>query len=145
METATAAPKLVISFSGLLARIAHGDVSLDEVRDGLFYFGCARRRVFEYDETGGTEVRNAFRQDEDAGRLILGELQEILLQAEAEGRAVWRESRDHNTYEQLNALLEANGVAPLPIESLDWSQRYHYNYPTVRELAQAAGIQIFGY
>ena len=145
METATAAPKLTISFSGLLFRIARGEVALEEVRDGLFYFGCARKRVFEYDETGGTEVQNAFRHDEETGLDILCQLQDLLLHAEAEGRVAWRESRDHNTYEQLNALLEANGVEPLPIESLDRSQRYHYNYPTVRELAQAAGIQIFGY
>jgi hypothetical protein len=105
--------KVFLSLMGTLRLMQDGEVSDDDLAHGLFYLGCTRTYVLETNPEKLQEIQGLFATDLEKGLEVHTKLQQALLTAEAEGRAVWRPSHKGNTQEQLNGLLVANGAQPL--------------------------------
>ena len=129
--------KLFVSFTSLLRELKQGTITQADLDSGLYYFGCIREHAVDPWQDDTNEVQWFFKGDMDRGRQVHEQLKEAVLKAEQEGRIVFRSLEDYNTYEQLNALLVANGYEPL-----DSEMEFSYNYPRVEELVQEKGLAL---
>jgi hypothetical protein len=122
-------PKLFISFSLLMSRLAEKKVTWADLSRGLFYFGCTREHVIN-PGANGEYVEMVVEENSD----VLSRLQKAVLKAEKEGRVAWRKRDEHNSYEQLDGLLVSNGFKPLAEEDSNvlGGDRSHYNYSSVQ-------------
>lgn len=112
-----------------------------------FYFGCARSQVFQHIEKDGKEVQQAFANHphgERAGLIILGRLQQILLQAESEGRVAWRSPFGVSSYRQLALLVDGIGQNRLSFALANIPIAPHYNRTIAKKLAEKAGLRVYG-
>lgn len=111
-STRTRAATLVLSWSGLLRQLYDRSLTFDELEGALFYFSCTRDHVFS-DGVGDSsgEMQSYYVDDAVRCAAIYATLCQALIQAEAEGRVAWREGCI-NSFEQLNQLLEINGLTP---------------------------------
>jgi hypothetical protein len=105
---------LVLSWSGLLAQIYSGDVAIADLGNALFYFGCTRDHVF-VNGVGGEdgEMQRAYAENPQRCNQIYRTLLDVILAAEADGRVVWRQLGQSNSYRQLNELLSSRGLPPV--------------------------------
>lgn len=128
-RTSTKEPKLFVSFSSLMSRLASKKVKWVDVDRGLFYFGCTREHVME-PGAGGEYMETVITENPD----ILKRLQKAVRKAENEGRVSWRKRQEYNNYAQLNELLVGNGFKPLADadDNEQCGDSSHYNYPAVK-------------
>jgi hypothetical protein len=111
---------LVISFTGALYQIGSGKLTARDLDSALFYLGCARQHAFD----PSAEELQHVSQKKRVHKIIT----EALERAEDDGRVIWRNPYESNSYEDLNTLLKANGYKKLDFSRYD---QLHYNYPTV--------------
>lgn len=106
---------ICLSFSGLLREMGRGTVTADDLAEAIFYMGCLRERVFDYDKSGGFELKyQLLGLVESEKRAILQKVQDAVANAEAHHRVAWRESvNQRNNWDQLNQLLEENDLPQL--------------------------------
>src|SRR5512134_1866567 len=103
---------LFISFTGLLKAIRDEKIRPSDLRDGLFYFGCAREHLLE--PTVETEAVDIFRHDFHAAFKAHLDIFREFIRAEGERRATSRSARQRPSFEQLNWLLIHNGYPAIP-------------------------------
>ncbi len=106
---------LFVSLTGLLKWITRNPAEMHLLQNGLFYFGCAREAVFDFDPA---------MLDKHIWRIAL--VRRALLSAEAEGRVAWRTADGRCSFEQLNELLQHNNLQPLTV-----SRHLKYSAPEV--------------
>lgn len=101
------------SFSFLLGRSSHEDFapSDEALRTGLFTFSCTREAVFEdtisrkyIDDVVGGE------QAEKMWSVLRNRLRPAILQAENEGRVIWRTQDETMGFERINAFLKKHDL-----------------------------------
>ena len=141
--------KLFVSFTALLRHLKDGSVVQNDLNHGLFYFGCTRSYVF--DDIQPKEVEWFFRDDMEAGAAALAQVRGAIVLAEAEGRCIWREAHEMNSYEALNDLLVKNGYSynrhggpAIVFENDNRTENpsYAYCYPGVRDRIAEAAIPL---
>ncbi|OPZ88794.1 MAG: hypothetical protein BWY75_01442 [bacterium ADurb.Bin425] len=118
-------PKLFISFSGTLASLAAGTVLVQELRNGLFVFGCTRDYFFG---NGSAEKHRELVVRENPE--LYGVLQDAIIKAETEGRVRWIVT--YSSYELISDLLVANGFEPLAVAA----DAFGFNYPAVQQYSK---------
>lgn len=130
--------KLFVSFTSLLAAITHGTVNADDLKNGLFFFGCRREHAFHPGASGETDERTWQKGRYAAAHPVIVD---ALLVAEAEGRASWHNMavRKDSPWNLLDGLLTRNGFPPLqPLSDLSC----HYGYPNVKETVAERGLPL---
>jgi len=121
--------KLFVSFSSLLGAITDGTVNAEDLKNGLFFFGCRREHALQPGAAGEVDERQWKKGSYAAAHPTLVD---ALLAAEQEGRASWHNMavRTDSPWNLLDGLLTRNGFPPLqPLSDLN----AHYCYPHVRE------------
>lgn len=103
--------KLFVSFTALLREMKNDRVTEKDLERGLFYFGCTRRHAFEPGTQGESNELMWIFKDTDEAQATHQVLLKYVQKAEADGRCVWREADQMNSYEQLNALLVKHGYS----------------------------------
>src|SRR5208282_1806122 len=103
--------KLFVSFTALLKAMRDDKVTEKDLERGLFYFGCTRRHAFEPGAQGDSNELEWFFKDATEATATHQVLLKYVEKAEKDGRCVWREASQPNTYEQLNALLVKHGYS----------------------------------
>ena len=104
--------KLFVLFTALLKAMRDDKVTEKDLERGLFYFGCTRRHAFEPGAQGDSnELEWWFFKDATEATATHQVLLKYVEKAEKDGRCVWREANQPNTYEQLNALLVKHGYS----------------------------------
>lgn len=131
--------KLFVSFTGTMHKLSRGEVTASDLENGLFAFGCCREHAL-YPGVHGEYVET-----------VVGEyprhhaaLFVALLDAEDDGRVVWRTGPEGNmSYGLVSGLLERNGYARIAAEpsSSTWCID-SYCYPGVRERVEEAGLDV---
>ena len=126
--------KLFVSFTSLLRLVAEGHVTAEDLRQGLFFFGCWRDHALDADAlrlyADGTRYSTAQAAIADAVR-----------RAEGEGRAAWHNGpkRHGNPWRKLDDLLCDNGFPPLKVQHDIGS---HYCYPGARDAVADKGLNL---
>jgi hypothetical protein len=125
-------PKLFISFTGTMAALVTGLVKVEDLKAGLFVFGCTRGHAITPGAAKEYVEPVVQRYPELHAQLVAA-----VLEAEAAGRVRWRGLREHTDYPLVNELLTANGYQPLmPFEEYRGDREWmtdHYNLQTVAE------------
>ena len=133
--------KLFPSFNRLLALVRDGEITEEDLADGLFYFGCAREALeFSVAQAGSNcSVSFAFGLNnykviddplklQDAmehAKKVYVLIREAVFRAESEGRAVFRGLEKGPNYKQLNDLLDGNGIDVSSVKHLESVIYYH--------------------
>lgn len=125
--------KLLVSFSGLIARLAHGQFAISDLNDALMYFGCTREYLMEGKMP--SEIVKAI-EDAEKQATMLSAIRRMIETAEHDGRIDWRPHGGYLSYTQLNKLLVKNGFKP--IDPLGQK----YDYPVVAEAVIAADLPL---
>lgn len=131
--------KLFLSFSTLLREIADNCLTEEDLKQGLFMFGCTRGHAIEPGAKGETDERKWNQGKNAAAHPILVN---ALLEAERDGRAVWlkgedgRATRSHVTI--FNELMAAKGL-PLLQRTSDFA---HHSYPEWRDRIEEEGLPL---
>lgn len=110
-------PTVFLSFLPTCQAVASGQTPA--LKGGIFYFGCTREHLFP--SKGGIEGgRLQFREFWGSGRpkgmsadVAFDRVKRAVAAAERQNRVAWRPIGGRNTFDQLNALLSANGFAPI--------------------------------
>ena len=121
--------KLFISFTGTLQALSGGIVSVDDLNEGLFVFGCTRNHALN-PGAAGEHVESVVREHPELHRALC----DALLLAEAAGRVRWRTLEQGNaSFELVDELLVANGYKKLnrTSEMDPWT----YSYPAVERFS----------
>ena len=126
--TTTVTP-LVISYGGTLRSLVRGTVTLAELAQAVFYFGCERDHFF--DEACAYRELETERAVSEADLEIWRSYRELIVAAEAAGRVGWRQAGESSSWAQLNALLESNHLPAIDPWDEDEPQMGRYNYPAV--------------
>lgn len=107
--------KLFYSFTFLLAQLRHGVITPTDLQAGLFAFQVSRSLVL-FDNLQEVEARHFLEgnyEDEERNPLYtswVGTLQPVVLQAEKEGRAIWRaDGERYLPYKRLAGFLNDQG------------------------------------
>ena len=141
--------KLFVSFTALLRYMRDDKVTEKDLERGLFYFGCTRDHAFNPGHSGESNELPWIFKDPTEAQATHQVLLKYVEKAEKEGRCIWREPHEMNTYEQLNALLVKHGYShdraggPAILWEPDnrtenpW---YAYCYPGVRD--RVAEVQL---
>ncbi len=131
--------KLFLSFTALLRLLSEDKVSFEDLRHGLFYFGCTRAHAYEPGSSGETDERQWSNGAYAVGHPMLVNM---LRQAEIDGRADWRRTTDapnRDPWEVLDDLLERNGHKRIKhARSLGWNA----GYPAMADALAQAGIDV---
>lgn len=131
--------KLLISFTGVLYAIHNGRLTEEDLADALFYFGCTRQHALNPGAEGEANELEWVSEDRPEQERVHQILTNAILEAEKDGRIVWRAVGSPNTFEQLNALLEANGYSGLDFGRYD---QPYYKYPTVQQAVTEQGYPL---
>ena len=112
---------LFISFTSLLYSMKRGEISQDQLDNGLFVFGCSREYALDpfcYNEESVAQVfTNAEGvYDQTRARQVVEQIHDALLAAERDGRAYLRHREESFSYGMLSDVLERNGYARLPTQ-----------------------------
>ena len=131
---------LFVSFTSTLYALKTGSVTEVDLASGIFFFGCGREHAFDpwSGDPASNEVEWHFEDDLEKGREVHKAFVSALVQAEVDGRVHWHKS-ERTSYDELNALLEKNGVGKVATGSIDDS---HYNYPTVVQKVKEAELPL---
>ena len=127
---------LFISFTALVRALFDQRVTDWNLANGIFYFGCARNYLLTGNEVN-PPVNEVTRLTDNSELqiLIMNILREAVLFAEKNGRAAWREENGSNNFEQLQELLEENGI------KVKFDEHEPYSYPAVkRALEKVPGV-----
>jgi len=138
--------KLYVSFTNLVKRMQNEEVTPEDLEEALFYFRCAKihlekpirgnremRLYFNLrsqEEVNGEKPPN-YKEDLEGAIIVYDAIKTAVSLAETEGRAVFRELEGMNTFEQLNQLLEANGIDVSTVRHLE--QEADYSRKVIRE------------
>ena len=124
---------LFVSFTGLLYALDRGEISQEQLDNGLFFLGCKREHALAPGATGGEFSEVSYmglthdgltRRGNDPHELHR-QLVEALLKAETEGRVAWRsKAAEDRDILILQEFLNRHGV-----QETFWA----LNYPTIRE------------
>ena len=128
---------LYLSFTNLMAALASGRVSDDDLVSGLFAFGCTRERALHPGKDGGyvdVDVRKY--------PYVHDRLRRALIRAEEEGRVAWAERPAYMSYHLISDLFERWGYAR--IDRPEDRDRDYYR-SVVAERVVEAGIDILVY
>jgi len=110
--------KLFISFTGTLREILLGNVSEEDLREGLFIFGCTRDYAFnpyKFHEPGErTEIEWFYEKNPQEGKRVHKMILDAILLAESQRRALWRDEDHYVTFEMLNGFIKTQGFPTLP-------------------------------
>lgn len=143
--------KLFVSFTATMRHMRDGDILVKDLENGLFYFGCTRSHAFNPGAEGESNELEWQFKDMSKAKAVHSILLDYLKKAEADGRCIWREAADMNSYADLNDLLVRNGYSynreggPAIIFEPDnrtenpW---YAYCYPGVRDRVAEAAIPL---
>ena len=143
--------KLFVSFTAALRHIKSGYITTEDLQTGLFYFGCTRSHAFEPGSQGESNELEWFFKDKTEAFSVHQVLIMFLERAEQDGRCIWRQASEMNSYEALNDLLVRNGYSydrgdgPAIIHEPDNRMEnpwYAYCYPGVRDRVQEAAIPL---
>lgn len=118
---------LFISFTGTLNALCFKTISPEALETGLFYFGCTRDHAIT-PGAKGEGIESIVRCRKDLHQLLV----QALLKAETEGRVAWRQNDQPNSFAELNALLQANGVP-----AIDVDPQVRYSYPAVQHTCRS--------
>ncbi|MDQ7815098.1 MAG: hypothetical protein RDU25_04825 [Patescibacteria group bacterium] len=134
---------LFVSFTGTLGALKAGKVTESDLETGLFYFGCCREHAIDpwKEKEPCNEVLWFFRDDVEKGREVHARLVTAIEKAEAEGRCMWRQQGEHQSYEALNRLLAVNGFDPISVD-FDGFFSNSYCYPGVVDRVKKAGLEL---
>ena len=94
--------KLFISFTTALSVVHAGKVSNEDLKNGLFFFGCSKEAFAALEAQVEPEGKAAYKQ-----------IQSAIARAEREGRVEWGPGRSKHPHAQMSALLSRNGLEPL--------------------------------
>lgn len=140
--------KLFLSFTGLVYAVTEERVTEVELATGLFYFGCGRALLF--DDAGPRDPQivhydNVHSQIPADGSVAtaIAAIQHAVLEAERDGRALWRGPRERPSFEGLEELLRRNGLGPLP--ELISDERRGYSYSVAQDLLKRSELPIEGF
>lgn len=130
--------KLFVSFTSLLREVTEGRVTPDDLKQGLFFFGCRREHALNPGAKGEVDERTWHQgRYAKAHPVIVA----AVVEAERDGRAAWHNvpRRIDSPWRVLNNLLYANGF-----ERLDTTHNLlcHYGYHNVRDAAAQQGLQV---
>jgi len=103
--------KLFVSFTALLRHMRDDLVTEKDLDRGLFYFGCTRDHAFNPGANGESNELSWIFKDDDVATGTHQVLLRYVEKAEKNGRCIWREAKDMNSYRALNDLLVANGYS----------------------------------
>ena len=133
--------KFFVSFTGLIREMLQGKVSDDDLRCGLFYFGCTREHAFNPGDQGENNELEYFSRDSAIAVQTAHErLKKALVVAESEKRVLWRRPDEGNTYRHVNELLEGAGFDRPILEERDGFSLFHYSYPGVATRFAESGL-----
>ena len=124
--------KLFISFTGLISSLHLNKINKDDLKDGLFYFGCAREYAFNPGCLGSNDCRKYYKNGKKLHEIIVA----ALLLAEKDGRAIYRDLGKYNTFDQLNELLASNGFG------MTQGGDHDYNYYDVERRVREANLDL---
>jgi hypothetical protein len=135
--------KLFLSFSGLVRNIRDGQVTQEDLDNGLFYFGCSRGHVIQpFNRLGvGDDVTPAFKGDSVRAHKVHEQILKAVLSAEAEGRAMFRLAVGFTSYRDLNILLANSGYRLLRTEA-GQSDHSDFSKPKVAQQVKEAGLDL---
>jgi hypothetical protein len=92
----------------------------------LFYLGCVRNHAINPWQDRTNEVLWYFKDDQERARLVHDQIVVAITRGENEGRVNWRQPQALNSYEELNVLLERNGVGRIELRSREINGPYCY-------------------
>jgi hypothetical protein len=118
--------KLFVSFTGMIRAFIEGEVTEDDLVTGLFYLGCVRNHAINPWQDRTNEVLWYFKDDQERARLVHDQIVVAITRGENEGRVNWRQPQALNSYEELNVLLERNGVGRIELRSREINGPYCY-------------------
>lgn len=110
--------KLFVSFSGTVMALKLERVTVDDLDNGLFFFGCSRAHAID-PGAHGESVASIVRQNPELHATLAGSV----LFAESQGRVRWHKSDEGEIlggYELIDELLVANSCKPLVSHDEAW-------------------------
>lgn len=124
--------KIFLSYSGILIGLRNGQIVMDDLEGGLFYFGCCKSAVT--DDSDLPYPIHSFHSQEEREELmkLIPQVRQIVFAAESDGRADYRKPIAPNSWEELNALLVRNGF--VAVDSRVGFVELDYSYPTACDL-----------
>lgn len=145
--------KLFLSFSGLLQAIYDDKITREDLGQGLFFFFCSPKHVFDTGNGGeGNEAEIIFKNCPQEGKKALDRIRAAVGKAMEENRARWlindlrkiaiaikTERLAKYAYFLLNELLAANDYPRLPINTLDAGK---YDRKEIARAIKKAGIKL---
>lgn len=123
--------KLFLSYSKLLYLVADGKVTEDEMKKGLFFFGCPVQ-YFEDPENDTIITAVNLAQTEEEKRRLLESydiMKTVVSIASAEGRTYFKSKDGHLSIRNLNGFLKRNDV---DVSALALEEE-RFSYPTVKQ------------
>lgn len=130
--------KLFISYTGLILALKHSRVAEEDLKESMYYFGCTRDHVLQPGANGeGSELDWIVEEEEDR-QTIHNLIVNAVLQAEKDGRAIFRVLGEDNSFSKLNELLTANGFDAVSFDQYGMQ----YNYPVVEYAIKNQGLPL---
>ena len=147
--------KLIVSYTGLLHAIKAGKLTEADLANALFHFGCARSHAMDFEgkHEGSEQFTNEARafvwyeEGEVIARAKHTEFVAMIEKAESEGRVLWREPGEQQTYSKLSGFLAQHGFDDViggtkPNGYGGSNYDFDYSYHGVMERATQAGLQL---
>ena len=130
--------KLFVSFTSLMRLVTLGQVTAEDLRHGLFFFGCWREHALNPGAAGEPDERTW-----SEGRYAAAHptIVEAVKRAESERRAAWHNGPRivDSPWVVLDELLRDNGFSPLKPQSV---LSCHYSYPGVRDAVTGQSLDL---
>ena len=122
--------KLFLSYSKLLYLVADGKVTEDEMRRGLFFFGCPVQYFEDTDNDIIITSINLAQTEEEKTRFLESYdiMKRVVSIASAEGRTYFKSKEGHVSIRDLNRFLKRNGV---DVSAVGFGKK-RFNYPDVK-------------
>lgn len=104
--------KVVLSYSGMLRAFARGEITIEDLNGAVFYFGCTREYAMNPESSDARILYTAtnVKGNSERRRELHSRILEVVLQAEAEGRAAYRDFDESRSIAMLNELLGKCGL-----------------------------------
>ena len=117
MSTAIQITPLALSYKDLLLELATGVATFEMLNNALFFMDCSPEYL--WDERTALEKLNADKSLTRCQKQVVHQrLMALVSNAIEEDRAVWRAAAE-GTWDELNKLLELNGVPRIPVPFYD--------------------------
>lgn len=137
--------KLFISFAATLRQLRGGQVTVEDMEQGIFCFGNTRAEVFEPWACEHNELALSFRDDGALGERLHRQLLWALVAAEQDRRVAWRDPDSGRGHEVLDWLLQSKGIGTIfrnPAGDPIAAHSTFFAYPDVERMVKEAKLPL---